>query len=1165
MSFLQMDLTQTTEGISQIVPNARILLIGDTPCAEDFKTRKPFSGTVGTLLGQCLGTAGLSLSSMSVLYLAPTTTNLNGIWTEKSGFTTIGADLIESLISTIKILKPNVIVPLGEVALQAICRRKGITKWRNSMLETPLIEGQKVIPTLSPAMAIRQYLLRYHIANDFRRINEEAFFPELRVPARTLLIQPSFEESRSFLMDLIENRKPSAFDIEVYKGEVSCISFAPTALLSMSIPFDSRWSETEEAELWRLVDRYLGDPGIAKYLQNAMFDRSFLLARNKIIVRGLIHDTMIKIHLNYPDFPKGLGFICSVVTREPYYKDDGKTWFNDLKGTGHGNVDQFYQYNAKDSAVLMEADPPLSEELVKFGNAETYDFCRRLMEPLLYMATRGIKVNKDRLAAHKVEASEALDKTQKELNAMCGFSLNVASTKQCQEYFYGVKGYKPITALKKDPKTGERSSKVTTDNKAMKKLALKGCKEAQLVQQVRAYRKLIGTYLNIQFDPDGRLRCSWNIAGTNSGRLSSSQTIFGTGTNLQNLPKIFKAFLEADDGMLMCEMDKAQAEWVTVAYLCGDANMIRTIEGKEDAHINTAYLMFGAPKELIKLEDEILGSESDEEIIRKKRQEHCPDILRYHPIPNMSCRQAGKKCVPGDTEVLTPIGWSRIDTISKGDLIAQWDAGVISFVECAELHSYDNDEELYTLDSNHVLQQVTPEHRIPIRNDRTNEIQEVTAERLNTTLKHWHIPTSGVWDTDDRMLTPDEMRMLVAIQADCGVDPYGNVIAKFTKQRKLDRFEKLLKALKLRYTVTQTGFFVHNSNALINLLTNILGTSKSFGPWLLLNSAETLKAFVDELPHWDGYKEKEQYFTTNKLNAEWAQTIAHIVNKRATLKEVQPNGWGVKPLYWVKIGKANGTSLVSIKKTRGKRVPKVYCPTVESGFFLMRLGGQISITGNSNHGLNYDLGANGFAATYGLELREAKRCCDLYHRAYPAIRIWHSHIRTQLGKDRTLTNLFGRKRRFLDRWGDDLFKAAYAFIPQSTVAQLLNKGLVDVHERQLEDSFSYLRQLELLSQVHDSMVWQRSVEDLAGYAQCLLACKQFIEVPLTANGRVFTIRTDAKVGFDMKNLEKIDISGSLESVIASLEAALTKLNSTKPTQAIELTQEDLEDDETEED
>lgn len=715
----------------------------------------------------------------------------------------------------------------------------------------------KVIPTLAPIIATRQYLYRYHIANDFGRIRDESFYPELKLPHRTILVQPSFEEAVAFLQDLIENKRPAGFDIEVFKGEVSCISFAPSAELTMSIPFDERWSDEEEIQLWRLIERYLGDKEIPKLLQNAMFDRWFLMMQKlRIITRGVIHDTMIKCFINYPDFPKGLGFICSLFTRTPYYKDDGKTWFNDLKGTGHNNINQFYEYNAKDSAVLMEADPNLTQELIKFGNVQAYEFSRRLMEPLLYMATRGIKVNNEKLQEHKKQATKELAIVQKELNEIAGFDFNVASPTQCKKYFYEVKGFKPITSIKKDSKTGLRKSSVTTDNKAMKKLALRGCKEATLVQQVRAYRKLIGTYLNITFDADGRLRCSWNIAGTNTGRLSSSATIFDTGTNMQNLPKVFKAFLEADEGYLMCEMDKAQAEWVVVAYLCGDANMIKTIENKEDAHINTAHLMFGAPKELLKLESDIIGSESDEQTILQKRKEKCPEILRYHPIANMSCRQAGKK---------------------------------------------------------------------------------------------------------------------------------------------------------------------------------------------------------------------------------------------------------------------------------------------------------------SNHGLNYDLGANGFAATYGLELRESKRCTDLYHRAYPSIRIWHAHIRTQLGKDRTLTNLFGRKRRFLDRWGDDLFKTAYAYIPQSTVAQLLNIGLIESYERQTLPDYGFLRKMEHLSQVHDSVLFQQDLSDLTAYAQTIKAVKGFVEIPMIANGRTFTIRTDAKVGFDAKNLEEVDITGTVEEISTDLKRVVDKLIAKKAEQQPQINLNEMED------
>lgn len=894
MSFLDIDLTSVTGGLSHKVKGSRICLILEHPQVDELKTGKAcLEGSQAAILGQCLGAADLTLSSVSALYIVPDRANIPpGFWTEKTGFTVDGSSRLLDLKQELEDLNPNILVPMGEMALQALTGRKGALKWRNSILEATLVPGKKCIPTLSPLMATRAYLYRYHIANDLRRVNTESYTTELNLPVRNLIVQPFFEEAIAFLDQIstttneewkqklifdickgstpkglqafidCKTGQPCGVDIEVYKGEVSCISFSPHSGLSMSIAIDQRWTIEQEAIIWRKIDKYLGDPTIPKIFQNGMFDVSFLWFKNSIITRGHLYDTMVLHNLNYPDFPKGLGFICSIYTREPFYKDDGKTWFNDLK-SGKGDIDTFYRYNAKDSAVLQDALPEILKEIDRYGNTKTADFTRRLMQPLLYMAARGIRVNRTKLEDHKKDATKAQITAQAELDNLCGFSLNVASPKKCKEYFYETLGYKPITKLTKDKVTGARKSTPTTDNKAMKKLALRGCKEAKVVQTIRAYRKLIGTYLNIAFDSDDRLRCSWNISGTNTGRLSSSATIFGTGSNLQNLPKAFKAFLEADPGYLMCEMDKAQAEWVVVAYLCGDANMIRTIENREDAHINTAHLMFGAPKELLIYESEVLGSETDEELVRYKREKECKDILRYGPVANMSCRQAGKK---------------------------------------------------------------------------------------------------------------------------------------------------------------------------------------------------------------------------------------------------------------------------------------------------------------SNHGLNYDLGINGFAATYGFTINEARRCHTLYHRAYPAIKVWHSHVRTQLGNDRTLTNLLGRKRRFLDRWGDDLFKAAYAYVPQSTVAQVLNEALVDSYEKQLDTGLEFLQQMELLSQVHDSALFQHRLDNLLSMARCIYMMKQFMEKPLIANGRKFVIRTDAKVGYNAKDLIAIDIEGDPDHITSELEKALialTKMNQTPTVDMEELLAEAAEDEEEE--
>jgi uracil-DNA glycosylase family 4 len=100
---------------------------------------------------------------------------------------------------------------------------------------------------------------------------------------------------------------------------------------------------------------------------------------------------------------------------------------------------------------------------------------------------------------------------------------------------------------------------------------------------------------------------------------------------------------------------------------------------------------------------------------------------------------------------------------------------------------------------------------------------------------------------------------------------------------------------------------------------------------------------------------------------------------------------------------------------------------------------------------------------------EVEELLERYHSIYPNIRgIFQSSVEAKLRADRTLVTPFGRRRVFYDRWGPELLRAAYAYIPQSTVVDLVNKALLDfdewcetTHERVVP-----------LMQVHDSIVYQ---------------------------------------------------------------------------------------------
>lgn len=98
------------------------------------------------------------------------------------------------------------------------------------------------------------------------------------------------------------------------------------------------------------------------------------------------------------------------------------------------------------------------------------------------------------------------------------------------------------------------------------------------------------------------------------------------------------------------------------------------------------------------------------------------------------------------------------------------------------------------------------------------------------------------------------------------------------------------------------------------------------------------------------------------------------------------------------------------------------------------------------HAGNYLISARGLVRACRVELgldikeKDAKELLFNYFHRFPRIKMWHREIEQELYRDnRTLITPFGRERTFYERWGSELFRKAIAFLPQSTIADLLNK------------------------------------------------------------------------------------------------------------------------------
>ena len=215
------------------------------------------------------------------------------------------------------------------------------------------------------------------------------------------------------------------------------------------------------------------------------------------------------------------------------------------------------------------------------------------------MAERGIKVDVTGMLKYKLEEEEKLSYEIESLHKEVGYEINHNSPKQIASYFYGELNIKPY---KKRNAKGEYNT--TTDVDALKRISRRGYKAAQIMLNLRSLSKRISTYLNIgKVDQDGRYRSSYKPVGTETGRLSSGETIFGTGGNQQNWPHDLLRFFTFDEGYLGYSLDLSQIENRIVAYVGGVIEQIRAFEEGVDLHRLTASIIIGKPYDQISGED----------------------------------------------------------------------------------------------------------------------------------------------------------------------------------------------------------------------------------------------------------------------------------------------------------------------------------------------------------------------------------------------------------------------------------------------------------------------------------------------------------------------------------------------------------------------------------
>lgn len=631
---------------------ARIALIGEAPGEDEENVRVPFYGRSGRYLNAKLAEVGIDRARCFVGNICQVRPPGNKIswfpWTGEeiqSGLAQLKADLDE-FNPTITILLGN--TPLHAAKANCSLRKGGsddedegkkskypfpIFKYRGSLFIATLpntpFTGRKCIPSLHPANVLRQYSGDPLLHFDLSRALDESRSPALILPQRELLtnLDPGL---LCHLMDNWPAGQRCSVDIEggLPENKVNesvkkdskkrrhigwrCVSLSADPSKAFAVAW-WRFNEEDHCRLLQSYARLMYREDVPKVLQNSLYDNFVQCFGYGIPIRNVVEDTMLKGWEIYCELPKGLGVQASIWTREPHWKDEEM-----YETTG----DNLAVGCCKDTAVTIEIcsaqDAALNPILGRdAGDAEQrrlgmahYRKNIEMLSPLLYMELRGIRYDTDSVAAR---LKEVLSTGWTDDKGNHKESLAVVGERLCQTAGTELRGKKGclsddrlVKALydsNKYPKqykkeAGRKTEKVTTDQEALLHLN-KHLPNDQFLKDILYHRHLESLWetLSIQPDADGRVRCAYNVVGTETGRLSCKTSPTGAGANLTTITKELRSNYISDPQYDFFQCDLAGADGWTVAAHCarlGDRRMLDDyLAGLKPAKIIALLRAFG--------------------------------------------------------------------------------------------------------------------------------------------------------------------------------------------------------------------------------------------------------------------------------------------------------------------------------------------------------------------------------------------------------------------------------------------------------------------------------------------------------------------------------------------------------------------------------------------
>ncbi|MCS7241365.1 DNA polymerase [Candidatus Caldatribacterium sp.] len=617
-----------------------ILIVGEAPGAAEAKEGQPFVGRSGQLLREVLKETGLSEFSIGIT---------NAVLchpTDARGYNRTPSRIeIECcrrrLWDEVLTCRPKVVLILGNVALRSLLKKNGINRFRGADLWLEEF-GCYAVATLHPASILYNPDQKSQWAKEISRVRnlltttrQETNYVVVKDWETFLTVAERLKESPVIAFDIETNNVLSPFAED---GVVTAISFSIQKGTAFTIPLlyqPPAYTKDEvtalclakEAELRqagvrgvkRLVaayrqqllkerkpERYFTDAELDRIIaflrelftdrekvfvaHNGKFDVQWLWKKFRIPAR-VDFDTKVAHFVLDENLEHGLKFLAMVHTDMGEYAS--QMLHEDFPFLS-ADPETFFTYSCADADATYRLFTVFSKRLEEEGLEKVFRMVMSFQHSTTLLEYTGVRIDQVYLQELKRSLEEELHTIHQELlnrheikqwMATRGEPFSPLSHHHVADLLYNCLGLVPTKTTKKGQNSVDRST--------IERLAEQH-PVAGIILRYRQVHKILTSFLEkfaSHIQPDGKIHAVFNVTGTKTGRLSSSDP------NMQNIPEhrakdIKKLIIPSYEPGYIVNFDYSQIELRVLASLADDPTMIAAFCQGADIHTTTAQLIF---------------------------------------------------------------------------------------------------------------------------------------------------------------------------------------------------------------------------------------------------------------------------------------------------------------------------------------------------------------------------------------------------------------------------------------------------------------------------------------------------------------------------------------------------------------------------------------------